>query len=71
MLEDEHSSSMGEESLNHLWQILCKYYVAKSSEEQKEKMKKKYDEKKIKVRKKGRIKKENKERKRENEKELK
>jgi hypothetical protein len=40
MLEDEHSSSMGEESLNHLWQILCKYYVAKSSEEQKEKMKK-------------------------------
>jgi hypothetical protein len=39
MLEDEHRSSMGEESLHHLWQMLCKYYVAKSSEEQKKKMK--------------------------------
>jgi hypothetical protein len=29
MLEDEHRSSMGEESLHHLWQMLCKYYVAK------------------------------------------
>jgi hypothetical protein len=26
MLEDEHRSSMGEESLHHLWQILWKYY---------------------------------------------
>jgi hypothetical protein len=29
MLEDEHHSSMGEESLHHLWQMLYKYYVAK------------------------------------------
>jgi hypothetical protein len=29
MLEDEHCSSMGEESLSHLWKMLCKYYVAK------------------------------------------
>jgi hypothetical protein len=29
MLEDEHRSSMGEESLHHLSQMLCKYYVAK------------------------------------------
>jgi hypothetical protein len=28
-LEDEHRSSMGEESSHHLWQILCKCYVAK------------------------------------------
>jgi hypothetical protein len=28
MLEDEHRSSMGE-SLHHLWQMLCDYYVAK------------------------------------------
>jgi hypothetical protein len=66
MLEDEHRSSMGEESLPHLWQIVqaCKYYVAKSSEEQKKKNEneKKYDEKKTKVRKIGRIKWEKKER---------
>jgi hypothetical protein len=43
MLEDEHRSSMGEESLHHLWQMLCKYYVEKW---------KKYDEKIGKVRKK-------------------
>jgi hypothetical protein len=65
MLEDERRSSMGEESLHHLWQMLCKYYVAKSSDEQnkKWKMKKKYDEKKRKVKKKGRRKKKEKERK--------
>jgi hypothetical protein len=39
MLEDEHRSSMGEESLHHLWQMLCKYHVAKCFEEQKKKMK--------------------------------
>jgi hypothetical protein len=59
MLKDEHRSSMGEGSLHHLWQMLCEYYVAESSEEQKQKkwkMKKNYyDEKKRKVRKKGRI----------------
>jgi hypothetical protein len=39
MLKGEHRSSMGEESLHHLWQMLCKYYVEKVPEEQKKKMK--------------------------------
>jgi hypothetical protein len=39
MLEDEHRSSMGEESLHHLWQMLCKYYVAKVLRSKKKKMK--------------------------------
>jgi hypothetical protein len=49
--------------------MLCKYYIAKSFEEQKKQMKyeKNYDEKKRKVRKEGRIKKER----GENEKEIK
>jgi hypothetical protein len=53
MLEDEHRSSMGEELLHHLLQMLCKYYVAKSPKEQKKKImksEKNYDEKKRKVR---------------------
>jgi hypothetical protein len=57
MLEDEHRSSMGRS--HSLTQMLCKYYVAKSFEEQKKKKEKKeknYDEKKRKVRKIGRIK---------------
>jgi hypothetical protein len=41
MLEDEHRWSMGEGSLHHLWQMLCKYYVAKSFEQQKKKGKRK------------------------------
>jgi hypothetical protein len=36
MLEDEHCSSMGEESLSHLWKMLCKL-CCKSSKEQKKK----------------------------------
>jgi hypothetical protein len=53
MLEDEHRSSMGEESLHHLWQMLCKYYVAKVLRSKRKQWKmKKIDEKKRKIRKK-------------------
>jgi hypothetical protein len=63
MLGDERRSSMGEESSHHLWQMLCKCYVAKvlrSKKKWKWKMKKIWwEEKKSKERRK----KENKEKK--------
>jgi hypothetical protein len=70
MLEDEHRSSMGEESLHHLWQMLCKYYVEKIPEGQKkknEKWKNMMRRKKSKGKRKNKVRK----RKRENEKEMK
>jgi hypothetical protein len=65
MLEDDHRSSMGEESLHHLRQILCKYYTAKVLRRKNEKN---YDETKRKVRGKGRTMKKRREK---NEKEIK
>jgi hypothetical protein len=40
MLEDEHRSSMREESSHHLWQMLCKCYVAKVLRRKRKKWKK-------------------------------
>ena len=53
MLEDEQCSSTGGESLHHLWLLLSKYCVVKSSSEQEEKGKKGEKEKKEEERKKN------------------